>query len=73
MTRQHVTKWVMLYKDGRTDTHKKERSRRLSVISDEVLQRVEKKFHIDRHNIMISLHIMTHGTLRESNSHISTG
>lgn len=26
ITRQHVTKWVKLFKEGRTDIHDKERS-----------------------------------------------
>lgn len=48
MTRQHVTKWVRLFKEGRTDTHDEERCGRPSVISDELLQQVEEKVRDDR-------------------------
>lgn len=48
MSRQNVTKWVRLFKDGRIDTHDEERCGRPSVISDELLQQVEEKVRDDR-------------------------
>ncbi|KAG8238586.1 hypothetical protein J437_LFUL017934 [Ladona fulva] len=43
MNRLNVTKWVRLFKEGCTDTHNEERSWRPSVISEELVQQVEKK------------------------------
>lgn len=63
MTRQHVTKWVRLFKEGRTDTHNEERCGGPSVISDELLQQVEEKVRDDRR--------VTLDALSESFPHIS--
>jgi len=63
MTRQHVAKWVRLFKEGRTDTHDEERCGRPSVISDELLQQVEEKVRDDRR--------VTLDALSESFPHIS--
>ncbi|KAG2469266.1 GVQW3 protein, partial [Polypterus senegalus] len=42
MSRQHVYKWVRSFKGGRTDTHDEERSWRLSLVSEELLQQVDE-------------------------------
>lgn len=63
MNRQNVTKWVRLFKEGRTDTHDEERSGRPSVISEELVQQVEKKVRDDRR--------VTLDTLKESFPHVS--
>lgn len=47
MRKQHITKWVRLFKEDRTDTHDEERTGRLSAISDELLQKVEDQVRSD--------------------------
>ncbi|GFV99935.1 hypothetical protein TNCV_3567261 [Trichonephila clavipes] len=44
MSNSKVRKCVRKFKDGRTNVHDEERSGRLSVITDDLMQAVEKKF-----------------------------
>jgi hypothetical protein len=49
LNRQNVTKWCREFSEGRTDVHCEQRSGRLSLISDELLQkRIEKVVRITR-------------------------
>jgi hypothetical protein len=41
MNWQNVTKWCREFSEGRTDVHDKQRSSRLSMISDDLLQKTE--------------------------------
>jgi hypothetical protein len=42
-----VRQWCRMFKDGRTNVHDEERSVRPSVVSDDLVQSVDKKFMID--------------------------
>jgi hypothetical protein len=41
MNRQNATKWGREFSEGRTDVHEEQRSRRQSLISDDLLQAAE--------------------------------
>jgi histone-lysine N-methyltransferase SETMAR len=56
MSRQHVTKWVRLFKEGRTDIHDEARSGRPSAISDELVQKIEEQLRNDRRVTLDDLH-----------------
>jgi histone-lysine N-methyltransferase SETMAR len=56
MSRQHVTKWVRLFKEGRTDIHDEARSGRPSGISDELVQKIEEQLRNDRRVTLDDLH-----------------
>ncbi|GFT18054.1 HTH_48 domain-containing protein [Trichonephila clavipes] len=43
-----VRKWVRVFKDGRTNIHDEERSGRPSVITDELIQKVDCKVKENR-------------------------
>ena len=50
-----VREWVRAFKDGRKNVHDEERSGRLSVISDDLLQKVNEKVKMNRHFMISSL------------------
>jgi hypothetical protein len=41
MNRQNVTKWCREFSEGRTDVHNKQRSGKPSLISDDLIQKIE--------------------------------
>ena len=41
MNQQNVTKWCREFTEGRTDVHEEQRSGRPSLISDDLLQKIE--------------------------------
>jgi hypothetical protein len=47
--------WVRAFKDGRKNVLDKERSGRPSVISDDLLQKVDEKVKMNRHFMISSL------------------
>jgi hypothetical protein len=44
MNQQNVTNWCCEFSEGRTDVHDEQTSDKLSLISDELLQKFEDKF-----------------------------
>ncbi|GFT51453.1 HTH_48 domain-containing protein [Trichonephila clavipes] len=55
MSDEMVRKWVRAFKDGRTNIHDKERSGRPSVITDELIQKVDCKVKENRRLTISSL------------------
>jgi len=43
MNQQEVTKWCHEFSEGRTDVHDKQRTGRPSMISDDLLQEIERE------------------------------
>jgi hypothetical protein len=44
MSEGTVRQWCRMFKDGQTDVHNEERSGRPSVVSDDLVQSIDKKF-----------------------------
>jgi hypothetical protein len=60
MNEQNVTKWCHEFSEGRTDVHDKQRSNKTSVISDDLLQKIEGEIHANRHRTIRELcHIIS--------------
>ena len=55
MSDSMVRRWVRLFNEGRTNVHDEERTGRPSLISDVLVQEVEKKIHENRRFTMTSL------------------
>ncbi|KAL4142110.1 hypothetical protein QTP88_004631 [Uroleucon formosanum] len=55
MSHSMVRRWVRLFNEGRTNVHDEERTGRPSLISDVLVQEVEKKIHENRRFTMTSL------------------
>jgi hypothetical protein len=45
MNRQNVTKWCCEFSEGSTDVHDEQRNGRPSLISDNLLQEIEREIH----------------------------
>jgi hypothetical protein len=58
MNRQNVMKWCHEFSKGRTDVHNEQRSSRPSVISDDLLQKVEGEISADQCRMIRQLHII---------------
>jgi hypothetical protein len=56
MNRQNVTKWCREISEGRTDVHNEQRSGRPSLISDDVLQKIEGEIRANRRGTIRELH-----------------
>ena len=56
MNWQNVTKWWHEFSEGRTDVHDEQRSRRPSLISDDLLQDIEGEIRANRHVTIRQLH-----------------
>ena len=50
-----VRKWIIAFKEGRKNVHDEERSGRTSVISDDLLQKVDEKVKMNRSFVIFSL------------------
>ncbi len=56
MNRQNVTKWCREFSEGRTNVHNEQRSDKPSLISDDILQKIEGELCANRHMTMTELH-----------------
>jgi transposase len=56
MNRQNVTEWCHEFSEGRTDVHDKQRSDRPSVISDDLVQKIEGEVHANQCGTIRELH-----------------
>jgi hypothetical protein len=56
MNRQNVTEWCREFSEGMTDVHGEQRSRRPSLISDELLQEIEGEIRANRRVTIRELH-----------------
>jgi len=56
MNRQNVTKWCREFSERRTDVHDEQRSGRPSLISDDLLQEIEREIHANRRMTIRELH-----------------
>jgi len=56
MHRQNVMKWCCEFSEGRTDVHDEQRSRRPSLISDDLLQEIEGEIRANRRVTIRELH-----------------
>ena len=56
MNRQNVAKWCREFSEGRTDVHDEQRSGRPSLISDDLLQKIEGELRANRRVTMRELH-----------------
>jgi hypothetical protein len=56
MNWQNVTKWCREFSKGRTDVHKEQSSSRPSLISDDLLQKIEREIHANQHGMVRDLH-----------------
>jgi hypothetical protein len=56
MIRQNVTKWCREFSGGRTDVHDEKRSGRPSLISDDILRKIEAGIRANRHETTRELH-----------------
>lgn len=48
MNRQNVAKWVLKFKDGKTNVHVEDRSERPTVFTNEFIVKVKKRICADR-------------------------
>lgn len=48
MNRQNVAKWVVKFKDGKTNIHVEDWSERPTVVTNEFIVKVKKRIHADR-------------------------
>jgi len=56
MNWQNMTKWCREFPEGRTDVHDEQRSGRLSLISDDLLQETEGEIRANRRMTIRELH-----------------
>jgi hypothetical protein len=56
MNRQNVTKWCREFSEGRTDVHDEQMSGRPSLISDELLHKIEGEIRTNRRVTIRELH-----------------
>ena len=56
MNRQNVTKWCREFCEGRTDVHEEQRSARPSLISDYLIQEIERQICANRRVAIRELH-----------------
>lgn len=56
MSRQHVTKWVRNFTFGRTEIHDEARSGRPSIVTDDMVQKIEENLLSDRRITIDDLH-----------------
>jgi hypothetical protein len=56
MNRQNVIKWCHEFSKGRTDIHDEQRSGRLSLISDDLLQKIEGEIYANQCRTIRELH-----------------
>jgi transposase len=56
MNRQNVTKWCREFSEGRTDVHDEQRSGRPSLISDDLLKKIEGEIHANWCRTIRELH-----------------
>jgi hypothetical protein len=56
MNRQNVRKWCREFHEGRTEVHDEQRSGRPSLISDDLLQKIEGEIRANRRGTIRELH-----------------
>ena len=56
MNRQNVTKWCREFSELRTDVHDEQRSGRLSLISDDILRKIEGEIRANQRMTIRQLH-----------------
>jgi hypothetical protein len=56
MNWQNVTKWCCEFSKGRTDVHDEQRSSRPSLISDDLLQKIEGEIRANQHGVTREWH-----------------
>jgi transposase len=56
VNRQHVTKWCREFEAGRSDVHGEIRSGRPSIVTDEIIQKIDESICADRRLTIDELH-----------------
>jgi transposase len=56
MNRQNMAKWCHEFEAGGSDVHDELRSGRPSIVTDEIIQKINENIHADRRLIISGLH-----------------
>jgi hypothetical protein len=56
MNRQNVAKWCGEFEAGRSDIHDEIMSGRPSIVTDEIIQKIDENIHVDRRLTIDELH-----------------